>query len=112
MGTIDCLSGRPYNPTFSILERNRIAVIEERAQRRLAAILAADVVGYTSLMEQDEAGTLAVLKERRKGILKPLVAEHHGGLRRDSICFPDFPAWNREPLCCRSCCCMPRGTLV
>src|SRR5499427_10150517 len=51
---------------------------EERAPRRLAAILAADVVGYSRLMEQDEAGTLAALKERRKGILKPLVGEHHG----------------------------------
>jgi len=51
---------------------------EERAQRRLAAVLAADVVGYSRLMEQDEAGTLATLKERRKGILKPLVGEHHG----------------------------------
>lgn len=35
---------------------------EERAQRRLAAILAADVVGYSRLMEQDEPGTHAVLK--------------------------------------------------
>jgi adenylate cyclase len=51
---------------------------EERAPRRLAAILAADVVGYSRLLEQDEAGTLAALKERRKGILQPLVAEHHG----------------------------------
>ncbi len=46
--------------------------------RRLAAILAADVVGYSRLMEQDEAGTLAALKERRRGILQPLVAEHQG----------------------------------
>ncbi len=46
--------------------------------RRLAAILAADVVGYSRLMEQDEAGTLAALKERRKGILQPLVARHQG----------------------------------
>jgi len=51
---------------------------EERTQRRLAAILAADVVGYGRLMEQDEAGTLAALKERRTSILAPLVAEHHG----------------------------------
>jgi adenylate cyclase len=51
---------------------------EDRVQRRLAAILAADVVGYSRLIEQDEAGTLAGLKERRGGILKPLVAEHHG----------------------------------
>src|SRR5262245_58495918 len=51
---------------------------EERTQRRLAAILAADVVGYSRLMERDETGTLAALKERRKSILKPLVAELHG----------------------------------
>jgi len=47
-------------------------------ERRLCAILAADVVGYTRLMELDEAGTLAVLKQRRKGILEPLVIEHQG----------------------------------
>jgi adenylate cyclase len=47
-------------------------------ERRLAAILAADVVGYSRLMEQDEAGTLAALKERRTNILQPLVAAHHG----------------------------------
>jgi adenylate cyclase len=51
---------------------------EERAQRRLAAILAADVAGYSRLMEQDENGTLAALKHRREVILKPLVAQHHG----------------------------------
>jgi hypothetical protein len=37
---------------------------EKRAHRRLAAILAADVVGYSRLMEQDEAGILAALKAR------------------------------------------------
>ena len=42
---------------------------EERVQRRLAAILAADVVGYSRLMEQDEAGTLAALKARREACL-------------------------------------------
>jgi class 3 adenylate cyclase len=47
-------------------------------QRRLAAIMAADVVGYSRLLEQDEAGTLAALKQRRRDVLKPLVAEHHG----------------------------------
>jgi TolB-like protein/class 3 adenylate cyclase/cytochrome c-type biogenesis protein CcmH/NrfG len=51
---------------------------EKRAQRRLAAILAADVVGYSRLMEQDEAGTLAALKARRRDILAPLVAQHNG----------------------------------
>src|SRR5262245_6269874 len=46
--------------------------------RRLAAILAADVVGYGRLLEQDEAATLAALKARRRDTLNPLVAEHHG----------------------------------
>jgi adenylate cyclase len=47
-------------------------------ERRLAAILAADVVGYSRLMEADEAGTLAALISRRKAILEPLVAQHRG----------------------------------
>jgi adenylate cyclase len=51
---------------------------EERTQRRLAAILAADVVGYSRLMEVDEADTLATLKVRRKEVLEPLVAKHQG----------------------------------
>src|SRR5437773_1982212 len=53
---------------------------EERAQRRLAAILAADVVGYSRLMEKDESGTLAALKARRRDVLTPLVGQHHGRL--------------------------------
>lgn len=51
---------------------------EERVRRRLAAILAADVVGYSRMMERDEAGTLAALKHRRKVTLEPLVARHQG----------------------------------
>src|SRR5499426_2467857 len=51
---------------------------EERVQRRLAAILAADVVGFSRMMEADEAGTLATLKARRKEVLEPLVAKHQG----------------------------------
>ena len=47
-------------------------------QRRLAAILAADVVGFSRLMEQNEAGTMAALKSRRKAVLDPLVAKHQG----------------------------------
>src|SRR5262245_14895340 len=54
------------------------SMAEERAQRRLAAILAADVVGYSRLMEADESGTLAALKSRRREVLQPLVAKHHG----------------------------------
>jgi TolB-like protein/Flp pilus assembly protein TadD len=51
---------------------------EERAQRRLAAILAVDVVGYSRLMQTDEAGTLAALKARRTVILQPGVSKHRG----------------------------------
>jgi TolB-like protein len=47
-------------------------------QRRLAAILVADVVGYSRLMEVDEASTLAVLRERRISILDPTVRENSG----------------------------------
>ncbi len=51
---------------------------EQRVHRRLAAILAADVVGYSRLMEQNESGTLASLKVRRKQVLEPLVARYQG----------------------------------
>jgi TolB-like protein len=47
-------------------------------ERRLAAILAADVVGYSRMMQADEAGTLDALKVRHKEILHPLVAKHRG----------------------------------
>ena len=49
-----------------------------RIQRRLAAILAADVVGYSRLMEADEAGTLAALRAHRKELIDPKIAEHGG----------------------------------
>ena len=51
---------------------------EERVQRRLTTILAADVVGYSRLMGEDEAGTLAALKHRRREVLAPLVSQHGG----------------------------------
>ncbi len=51
---------------------------EERVQRRLAAILAADVVGYSRLMEADEAGTLAQLKTLRKEVFDPKLPEYGG----------------------------------
>jgi class 3 adenylate cyclase/TolB-like protein/tetratricopeptide (TPR) repeat protein len=49
-----------------------------RVDRRLAAILAADVVGYSRLIERDETGTLERLKEHRKSFIEPLIAEHQG----------------------------------
>ena len=49
-----------------------------RAERRLAAIMAADIVGYSKLVEQDEAGTLGAIRELRREVIDPLLAEHHG----------------------------------
>ena len=49
-----------------------------RVERRLAAILAADIVGYSRLVERDEAGTLAAIKALRREVIDPLLAEHHG----------------------------------
>ncbi|RWD35916.1 MAG: adenylate/guanylate cyclase domain-containing protein [Mesorhizobium sp.] len=49
-----------------------------RAERRLAAILAADVVGYSRLVQHDEAGTLSALKVLRQEVIDPLLAEHQG----------------------------------
>ena len=49
-----------------------------RVERRLAAILAADVAGYTRLMGIDEVGTLTALKAHRRDILDPAIATHGG----------------------------------
>jgi adenylate cyclase len=51
---------------------------EGRINRKLAAILAADVVGYSRLMASDEAGTLAALKRHRQQVFEPAVAAHQG----------------------------------
>jgi adenylate cyclase len=50
----------------------------ENVQRRLMAILAADVAGYSRLMGIDEEGTLAQMKARRKALVDPKMAEHRG----------------------------------
>jgi len=51
---------------------------EARVDRRLAAILAVDVVSYSRLMGTDEEGTLAALKAYRRELIDPKIAEHHG----------------------------------
>ena len=51
-----------------------------REQRKLAAVLAADVVGYSRLMERDESGTLARLREHRRSRLEPTLARYGGRL--------------------------------
>ena len=55
-----------------------IALSGERVDRRLAAILAADVVGYSRLMGRDEAGTLARLRDHRRELIDPEIADHKG----------------------------------
>jgi len=52
--------------------------VEERVERRLAAILCADVVGYSRLMGADEEKTLAVLKSHRRELIDPLIEQHRG----------------------------------
>ena len=71
---------------------------EAHMQRKLAAILAADVVGYSRMMGADEAGTLAALKRHRETVFDPAVAAHngrivkligdgtHGGVRQRGRC--------------------------
>src|SRR5580692_2332542 len=51
---------------------------EERVERRLTAILAADVAGYSRLMGADEEGTLAALKTLRREVADPKIKEHRG----------------------------------
>jgi adenylate cyclase len=53
-------------------------VSTDRIERHLAAIVAADVVGYSRLMGADEKGTLAALKAHRLALIDPLIAAHKG----------------------------------
>jgi adenylate cyclase len=83
------LSDTPFAAPFLQIMPLRIGILayighdkrperENFMERRLAAILAADVAGYTRLMGRDEAGTLARLTALRKETLEPLIAEHRG----------------------------------
>ncbi len=55
-------------------------MFDEHVQRRLAAILAADVVGFSSLMERDEEGTYAQIGRLRRELIEPRLSEHRGRL--------------------------------
>jgi TolB-like protein/class 3 adenylate cyclase len=73
----------PARATYTLPHRNLSVgpppgMAEERAHRRLTAILAADVVGYSRLIQADEAGTLGALKARRSEVLQPVVSKHRG----------------------------------
>ncbi len=50
----------------------------DRAERRLAALMAGDMVGYSRLMEADETGTIARRKAHRADLIYPVIAEHGG----------------------------------
>ena len=50
----------------------------QKVQRRLAAILAADIAGFSALMGQDEEGTLARIKTLRRDVIEPKVSDHQG----------------------------------
>jgi class 3 adenylate cyclase len=55
-----------------------MAMVTARVERRLAAIMAADVAGYSRLMERDEAGTFERLKRLRHELIEPVLARHGG----------------------------------
>src|ERR1700731_4128708 len=55
-----------------------------RVERRLAAVLAADVAAYSRMMGVDEEGTLAALKAYRRELIDPKIAEHHGRIVKNT----------------------------
>ena len=59
----------------------------ERVDRPLAAVLAADIIGYNYLMDGDGEGTLGAFRTLRKSVLAPKIAEHRGrqNHRRESL---------------------------
>jgi class 3 adenylate cyclase len=61
-----------------MLEAEGAVMAAPRVDRRLAAIMAVDVVGYSRLVGADEAGTLARVKAHRIELAEPLVTEYHG----------------------------------
>jgi adenylate cyclase len=70
-------------------------VPREESERRLAAILVADVVGYSRLMQADEEGTLSRLEEIGASIIEPRVAAHRGHIflspqRQMALAFPQL----------------------
>src|SRR5258708_8532503 len=56
----------------------KVVVTEQQIERRLAAILALDVAGYSRLMGADEVGTLRALQAHRRDLIDRTIAAHHG----------------------------------
>jgi adenylate cyclase len=74
------LNGHMENSTVNsrYAGRGTLLMVEPALERRLAAILACDVAGYSRLMNNDEEGTLAALKLCRRELLDPKIAEYRG----------------------------------
>lgn len=70
----------------------------ERAQRRLAAVVSADVAGYSRLMGQDERGTLAALKAHRAELIDDAIASHGGRIGDGKLL--EFPSVVAAVECC------------
>jgi len=77
-GTELFLAGGAPIQSLAALWGSSPTMAEERIQRRLAAILATDVVGYSRMMGADEEGTYSRLKARQKTLLDPIVTAHRG----------------------------------
>jgi class 3 adenylate cyclase len=75
--------------------------MKQPVERRLAAILAADVAGYSRLMGLDEAGTAQALREHRAAA-NPLIAQHGGRTSRSIIWGPRFVSAPAPGLATRS----------
>lgn len=75
---MDRPDGGPYVLRVRIRRGVKEFMVEEHPQRRLAAVLAADVVGYSKLMSEDEEGTLASLDAHLADHILPCIAKHRG----------------------------------
>ena len=91
-GRLDTSPDPQHNPIWNSTE-GPMDRQEHKVERRLAAIFAADVAGYSRLMEQDEVGTLRTLTAHRE-IMDGLIAEHGGRIANtagDSV-LAEFPS--------------------
>src|SRR6516165_3139015 len=82
-----CCSRRAGGAPHRRLPRGGVAVIEmsgERVERRLAAILAVDVAGYSRLMGEDEEGTHGRLKAHLRELIDPRIRVHHGRIVKNT----------------------------
>jgi adenylate cyclase len=67
-----------------VLRRRRARIVSDYIERRLAAILAADVVGYSRLMAADEVGTHFRLLTYRREVIEPKIREHRGRIVKNT----------------------------